>query len=129
MSNGGVRYTLVDTSATNVPIVAASVQNAGMNIPGGAVDEVIVRMAFTLNAAGDILADTSNIIDSFRLILNGETVWDYQASISDNNNNACGNDGSTNSHNNDNDNSIRSRSRSDSRRSNNDTNNSKKQKY
>ena len=86
----GVRYTLVDTSATNVPIVAAAVHNAGMNIPGGAVDEVIVRMAFTLNAAGNIAADTSNIIDSFRLILNGETVWDYQASISDNANNACG---------------------------------------
>ena len=90
MSNGGVRYTLVDTSATNVPVVAAATHNAGMNIPGGAVDEVIVRMAFTLNAAGDIAADTSNIIDSFRLILNGETVWDYQASISDNANNAAG---------------------------------------
>mgnify|MGYP006115647377 FL=1 len=86
----GVRYTLVDTSATNVPIVAAAVHNAGMNIPGGAVDEVIVRFAFTLNAAGDIAADTSNIIDSFRLILNGETVWDYQASITDNANNAAG---------------------------------------
>ena len=90
MSNGGVRYTLVDTSATNVPVVAAATHNAGMNIPGGAIDEVIVRFGFTLNAAGDIAADTSNIIDSFRLILNGETVWDYQASISDNANNAAG---------------------------------------
>jgi len=90
MSNGGVRYTLVDTSTANVPVVAAAVHNAGMNIPGGAVDEVIVRMAFTLNAAGNIAADTSNIIDSFRLILNGETVWDYQAQISDNANNAAG---------------------------------------
>ena len=90
MSNGGVRYTLVDTSAASVPVVAASTYNAGMNIPGGAVDEIIVRFAFTLNAAGDIAADTSNIIDSLRLILNGETVWDYQASISDNANNAAG---------------------------------------
>jgi hypothetical protein len=90
MSNGGVRYTLVDTSATNVPVVAAATHNAGFNIPGGAVDEVIVRFAFTLNAAGNIAADTSNIIDSFRLILNGETVWDYQAQISDNANNAAG---------------------------------------
>ena len=86
----GVRYTLVDTSTANVPVVAAATHNAGMNIPGGAVDEIIVRMAFTLNAAGDIAADTSNIIDSFRLILNGETCWDYQASISDNANNAAG---------------------------------------
>ncbi len=86
----GVRYTLVDTTATTVPVVAAATHNAGFNIPGGAVDEIIVRMAFTLNAAGDIAADTSNIFDSFRLILNGETVWDYQASISDNANNAAG---------------------------------------
>ena len=90
MSNGGVRYTLVDTSTTNVPVVAAAVHSAGMNIPGGAIDEVIVRFAFTLNAAGNIAADTSNIIDSFRLILNGETVWDYQAQISDNANNGSG---------------------------------------
>jgi len=90
MSNGGVRYTLVDTSAASVPVVAAATYNAGMNIPGGAVDEIIVRFAFTLNAAGDIAADTSNIIDSLRLILNGETVWDYQASISDNANDAPG---------------------------------------
>ena len=90
MANGGVRYTLVDTSTTNVPVVAAATHSAGMNIPGGAVDEVIVRFAFTLNAAGNIAADTSNIIDSFRLILNGETVWDYQAQISDNANNAAG---------------------------------------
>lgn len=90
MSNGGVRYTLVDTSAASVPVVAASTYNAGMNIPGGAVDEIIVRFAFTLNAAGDIAADTSNIIDSLRLILNGETVWDYQASITDNANDGPG---------------------------------------
>ena len=71
-------------------MVAAATHNAGFNCPGGAVDEVIVRMTFTLNAAGNIAADTSNIIDSFRLILNGETCWDYQASISDNANNAAG---------------------------------------
>ena len=86
----GLRYTLVDTSSAAVPVVAASTYNAGMNIPGGAVDEIIVRFAFTLNAAGDIAADTSNIIDSLRFVLNGETVWDYQASISDNANNGAG---------------------------------------
>ena len=86
----GLRYTLVDTSSASIPVVAASTYNAGMNIPGGAVDEIIVRFAFTLNAAGDIAADTSNIIDSLRFVLNGETVWDYQASISDNANNGAG---------------------------------------
>jgi len=89
----GVRYTLVETNTTDLPIVAATSYNRGFNIPGGAVDEIIVKMAFTLNAAGDIAADTSNMIDSLRLILNGETVWDYQAQITDNANNAPGNFG------------------------------------
>ena len=83
MSGQGVYYTLVNTS-TNLPVVAASQYNAGFNIPGGAVDEIIVRFQCTLNAAGDIAADFSNMISTLRLILNGETVFDFQAQYSDN---------------------------------------------
>ena len=79
-----VSYTLVESNTNDLPVVAASTYNRGFNIPGGAVDEIIVRFACTLNAAGDIAADFSNMINSFRLILNGETVWDYQAGYSDN---------------------------------------------
>ena len=78
----GVRYTLVDTS-TNAPSNAAITYNAGFNIPGGAVDEIIIRCTETLNAAGDIAADWPNVVSSLRLILNGETVWDFQAGYQD----------------------------------------------
>ena len=78
----GVRYTLVDTS-TNAPCNAAVTYNAGFNIPGGAVDEIIIRCTETLNAAGDIAADWPNVVSSLRLILNGETVWDFQAGYQD----------------------------------------------
>jgi len=78
----GVRYTLVDTS-TNAPSNAAVTYNAGFNIPGGAVDEIIIRCTETLNAAGDIAADWPNVVSSLRLILNGETVWDFQAGYQD----------------------------------------------
>ena len=78
----GVRYTLVDTS-TNAPSNAAVTYNAGFNIPGGAVDEINIRCTETLNAAGDIAADWPNVVSSLRLILNGETVWDFQAGYQD----------------------------------------------
>ncbi len=85
-----VSYTLVESNTNDLPVVAASTYNRGFNIPGGAVDEIIVRFACTLNAAGDIAADFSNMINSFRLILNGETCWDYQAGYAANTNDAPG---------------------------------------
>ena len=69
-----VRYTLVNTSTTDAPSNAAATYNAGFNIPGGAVDEIIVRVSQTLNAAGDIAADWPNVVSSMRFILNGITV-------------------------------------------------------
>ena len=86
----GVRYTLVEQNTTDLPVVAASTYNRGFNIPGGAVDEIIIRFQCTLNAAGDIAADFSNMINSLRLILNGETVFDFQAGYTDNANDAPG---------------------------------------
>jgi len=85
----GVRYSLVD-STTDLPTIAANTVNRGMNIPGGPVDEVIIRFQCTLNAAGNIAADFSNMINSLRLIFNGETVFDFQAGYTDNANDAPG---------------------------------------
>ena len=79
----GVRYTLVESNETAVPIAAAAANfNRGMNIPGGAVDEVVVRFTLTGVTAGDIDADFPNLINSCRLILNGETVFDFVAGYS-----------------------------------------------
>jgi hypothetical protein len=85
----GVRYTLVESN-TDLPTIAAAQYARGMNIPGGAVDEVIMRFQCTLNAAGNIAADFSNMINNLRLILNGETVFDFQAGYTDNANDAPG---------------------------------------
>lgn len=90
MISVGVRYTLVEQNTTDVPSVAGGTHSRGYNIPGGAIDEVIVRLQFTLNAAADIAADTSNLISQFRLILNGETVTDFQAGYADNTNDGPG---------------------------------------
>jgi hypothetical protein len=79
----GVRYTLVESNTTDVPIAAAAATfNRGMNIPGGAIDEIIMRYTLTGVTAGDIDADFPNLISSARFILNGETVFDFVAGYS-----------------------------------------------
>ena len=68
-----VRYTLVESNTTDIPGAAAATFNRGFNIPGGAVDEIIMRVT-TANTTGAILADFGNVISSLRLVLNGTTV-------------------------------------------------------
>ena len=61
----GVRYTLVESNTTDVPIATtAATFNRGMNIPGGAIDEIIMRYTLTGVTAGDIDADFPNLISS-----------------------------------------------------------------
>ena len=77
----GVRYTLVETNTTDIPSNAAVTFNRGFNLPGGAIDEVIVKLSFVMNAATDLDGDTSNAFNALRLVLNGETIFDYQALV------------------------------------------------
>lgn len=74
----GLRYTLVETSSVNVPGAAGATYNAGFNVPGGAVDEIIIRIQGTMNAVGDLASDTGSIIAALRVVLNGETFFDFR---------------------------------------------------
>ena len=76
-----VRYTLVETN-TDVFGNAGATFNRGFNIPGGAVDEIIIRIQATVNAAADIVADTGSMITALRLVLNGETITDFRSNFS-----------------------------------------------
>jgi hypothetical protein len=79
----GVRYTLVESNTTDVPTAAtAATFNRGMNIPGGAIDEIILRYTLTGVTAGQMDSDFPNMINSARFILNGETVFDFVAGYS-----------------------------------------------
>ena len=73
-----LRYTLVETSTVNVPGAAGATYNAGFNVPGGAVDEIIVRIQGTMNAVGDLASDMGSVIASLRVVLNGETFFDFR---------------------------------------------------
>jgi hypothetical protein len=80
MANG-VRYTLCESNTVDVPGAAAVNFNRGFNIPGGAIDEIIMKLSFTMTAAGDLDGDTSNALSALRLVLNGETIFDYQGLV------------------------------------------------
>jgi len=79
-----LRYTLVETSTVNVPGAAGATYNAGFNVPGGAVDEIIVRIQGTMNAVGDLASDTGSIIAALRVVLNGETFFDFRNNFGSN---------------------------------------------
>ena len=79
-----LRYTLVQTSAVNVPGAAGATFNSGFNVPGGAVDEIIIRIQGTMNAVGDLAADMGSIVNSLRIVLNGETFYDFRSNFSTN---------------------------------------------
>ena len=83
-----VRINLVESNTTDIPGAAAATFNRGFNIPGGAVDEIIMRVT-TTNTTNAILADFGNIIQSLRLVLNGSTVFDFRSGYSSAANNAA----------------------------------------
>ena len=73
-----VRYTLIHQDAVTLPTLAAQNLSNGINLPGGLIDELIVRVTGTVTAA-DILADFQNVFSQMRFIINGENVFDWRA--------------------------------------------------
>ena len=73
-----IRYTLIHQDATTLPTLAAQNLSNGINLPGGMIDEIIVRVTGTVTAA-DILADFQNVFSQARFIINGVNVFDWRA--------------------------------------------------
>jgi len=80
----GLRYTLVETNSTDVPGAAGATYNRGFNVPGGAVDEIIIRIQGTMNAVGDLASDLGSVIANLRIVLNGETFFDFRNNFGSN---------------------------------------------
>ena len=79
-----LRYSLVEQNSNDVPGAAGNTFSRGFNIPGGAVDEIIVRIQGTMNAVGDLASDTGSIIAALRVVLNGETFFDFRNNFGSN---------------------------------------------
>lgn len=85
----GILYSLIESNTTDIPSASGALTfNRGMNLAGGAVDEIIMRVTL-VNTDNAILADFGNVLTSCRLILNGSTVTDFRSGYSSASNNAC----------------------------------------
>ena len=72
-----VRYSLVNSDST-FPTNAASTANAGYNIAGGSIESIIFRFEGTVTS-GDMGGDFPMAISQLRIVLNGESFFNYQA--------------------------------------------------
>ena len=72
-----VRYSLVNSDST-FPTNAASTANAGYNIAGGSIESIIFRFEGTVTS-GDMGGDFPMAISQLRIVLNGESFYNYQA--------------------------------------------------
>ena len=73
-----IRYTLVETNSTDIPSAGANTFNRGFNVPGGAVSEIIIRIQGTMAGVGNLASDTGSVIAALRVVLNGETFFDFR---------------------------------------------------
>ena len=83
-----VRYTLIYSDTSSIPDNSgATTFNIGENLPGGGIDEFIIRIT-TANTTNAILADFGNVMSSLRMILNGTTFFDFRSGYASASNNA-----------------------------------------
>ncbi len=83
-----VRYTLIYSDTSSIPDNSgATTVNIGENLPGGGIDEFIIRIT-TANTTNAILADFGNVMSSLRMILNGTTFFDFRSGYASASNNA-----------------------------------------
>jgi len=88
--SSGVRYTLVETNTTDFPNNSGtSTYNRGFNVPGGPLANLIFRIQTTVTDNA-IVADYSNVISSLRIVINGNTQFDYRGGYASASNNAPG---------------------------------------
>ena len=77
----GVQYTKFRDDTTTIPGENATTITFGENVPGGALESLIMRIT-TVNTTNAILADFGNVFSSLRFTLNGEVIHDYRAGVS-----------------------------------------------
>lgn len=81
-----VKWTKIyETSTTgDMPTNAANVWSQGINAPGGSVEFLQLRYDLTFAATPLATSEISALIDSIRVVLNGEVVHDFTAGFSAN---------------------------------------------
>ena len=74
-----------DSTTANLPTETANTVNVGINAPGGAYEYIVCKFDCTF-AADPTQADFANLVQSMRIIINGEVVHDFRSTYGDNTN-------------------------------------------
>ena len=74
-----------DSTTANLPTENANTVNVGINAPGGAYEYIVCKFDCTF-AADPTQADFANLVQSMRIIINGEVVHDFRSTYGDNTN-------------------------------------------
>ena len=77
-----VEFNMINSTSTlaDLPSDAISTYNVGINAPGGPVEFLIVRGDVTF-AATPAAADMTNLLNTMRVTLNGEVVFDWRDNL------------------------------------------------
>ncbi len=82
----GVRFAMIESTNTtgNFPTTTANQYNVGINAQGGLVEYLCLR--YDLTFAGNPCENTSimQLVDSIRIVVNGEVVHDFRSQAGDN---------------------------------------------
>ena len=79
-----VTYTLVEENTTDGIIGTAQTARRGINIPGGPIDAVIIRLNTTLNNGDNMTGDLTTVLSQLNLVLNGENVFQFVSGFTGN---------------------------------------------
>lgn len=80
-----VRFQMInsDSTAANLPTNAANTVNVGINAPGGAYEYIVCKFDLTYGAA-PTERDFFQLVQSMRIIINGEVVHDFRSTAGNN---------------------------------------------
>ena len=75
-----VQFSMINSDSTvaNLPTETAQTVNVGINAPGGAYEYMVCKYSLTF-AADPTAADFAQMVQSMRIIINGEVVHDFRS--------------------------------------------------
>ena len=83
-----VQFQMINSDSTlaNFPSETAKTVQVGINAPGGAYEYIVCKFSGVF-AANPTAADFTNLVNSMRVIINGEVVHDFRAGVTTTNTN------------------------------------------
>ena len=85
-SGAGVRFAMIESTADtgNMPTSSANQYNVGINAQGGLVEYICLRYDLTFGDDPCSATTILQLVDSIRIVINGEVVHDFRSGFGGN---------------------------------------------